>query len=132
MENITIEQLKERIKNLKTNQFTYRCDINQIISQEKKGSNLVFDIWEKTAGEQWGNCRGNKISIKLGNKFIKCEAIYYNTNFPDSKLKEKILTNEKLNQIITLIENSEKEEHYIDKEEFLKQAINKVYDIYND
>lgn len=122
-----IKTLKERINKLKYKSFSYRDDRNSIedFSELEEKNILVFEIWQKNAGEQWGNCSGNKYSIKLGNKFIKISGYHFCTNQQDFDISEIEISTSKLSEILDLLEEFERNENEIDSDKILKIAISR-------
>lgn len=123
-----MKELKERIKALKNQDFRMRTDNNEVLSYPS--DNLTFRFWEKTAGENWGNCKGVDYTISLGNKYAKMEVERFRTN-EQSEYKTISIKKEKLIEILALIEEFEKEENETDKEVLslknLKQIKRELY-----
>jgi len=101
----SISELKSRIKNLKYKSIVYRSDIEKIVLNNTNDNILNFDIWEKTDGEQWGNCFGRKYEIRLGRKYIRVDIEFYRTNSSGSDTS-KYISELKLSEILDLLEEA--------------------------
>lgn len=103
-----ISELKSRVNSLKYKSIDYRYDIEKVDRTEGE-NNLIFDIWQKTDGEQWGNCAGRKYEIRIGKKYIRVDIEFYATNNSGSHWSV-YLSSSKLAEILDLLEESEKSE----------------------
>lgn len=127
---ISIKELKARIAKLKYPFIDYRSDIGEIEARDEtpngvKYENLVFDVWHKTEGEQWGNCEGFKFTFRLGRKYIRVDVYHYcgQRNFAESKY----LSEAKLSEILDLVEEAEVCKDEIDSGRIYQVAAQRLY-----
>jgi hypothetical protein len=126
--------LKDRVSKLKFNSISYRDDLNKVDSLEKtQEPDILFNIWQKTGERQWVNCSGKKCSsfsskkytVRIGRKYIKINGYYHNTDRPDRDLKEITISADKLEEIISLLEEAERNTDEVDADQIRKIAINR-------
>jgi hypothetical protein len=106
----TISELKTRIKNLPFREIDYRTDNNDISAEVKGGENLKISLWEKTGGEEWGNCAGSNYTFRLGKKYIRMYIESFATNRMNWDGPTVTLSAAKLAEIIDLLEEAYKSE----------------------
>jgi hypothetical protein len=67
----TIQDLKERAKKILNNNIEFRPDVNRITFVGSEPDCIIrFESWEKTAGEQWGNCARDVYTLRIGRKYV--------------------------------------------------------------
>lgn len=126
------KELKARIKNLSFNDVDHRTDIKELDLTNNSEFLLRFDRWEKTNGEQWGNCAGKKITLNIGRKYARLEIESYRTNSNGSHWNESISLDQ-VNKIVKLLELSEVQGNEVDKEKYIRLASQEVIEaIYPD
>ena len=126
----TIAQLKERIANLPYQEINYRTDVDQL-QAESPNENLVIDLWEKTAGEQWGNSAGWKYTFRLGRKYIRLYMEYENSSdYQLDQVKQCGVSVNKMDEIVSLLEEAYSGDP-VDKDQLLAIVVNRVDSLNN-
>lgn len=130
LQDRTIAALREKVGRLKYNYFDYRNDIEEITFEHSDGLILKFDIWRKTAGEEWGNCSGTKIELKIGRKYCRLDIEHYATNARgwDQSIDVNL---SKVHDIVDILLQAEKEENEVDVSRLQRIAASRINDIAN-
>lgn len=120
----TIAGLKKRIESLSYHNIDYRSDNNDLELSDDN-SFLIFKIWEKTAGEEWGNCAGREIQIKVGTKYTRAEIEFFATNSQTSYSTEYIDL-EEIDKLVYLLEDAFGYENEVDRDKLIISACKKI------
>jgi len=123
-----ISELKSRIKSLPFMVVSYRSDHNTIEDTRNDEENLTFRIWEKTAGEEWGNNAGHEFQFRVGRKYIRMDISSWATNRSDYDCGSHYISVSKLSEILDLLEEaySQDEEGEVEKDRLLSIACSRV------
>lgn len=124
---VTIIGLKKRIESLPYHNIDYRADNNELELSDDN-SFLVFVIWEKTAGEEWGNCAGREVEIKVGTKYARAEIEFFGTNTQSSYSTEYIDLKE-IDKLVYLLEDAFVYENDVDRDKLIISACKKIIEL---
>lgn len=114
-----ISDLKKRVAKLPFQRISYRDDINEVTSTNADDF-LTFRMWEKTAGEQWGNNLGNEHIMKFGSKYIRFENSFWNSERNlDHSTGSTYISNAKAEELISLVERAFESENDVDRDKLL-------------
>jgi hypothetical protein len=117
-----ISSLKTRVAKLPYQRISYRSDINEVGST-KTDDFLTFRVWEKTAGEQWGNNCGNEYIMKFGTKYIRFEKSFWNSERNiDHSTGSTYISNSVAEEIVDLAEKAFESDNDIDRDRLLSIA----------
>jgi len=119
-----ITGLKKRIESLPYHNINYRPDNNDLELSDDN-SFLIFKIWEKTAGEEWGNCAGREIQIKVGRKYVRAEIEFFGTNSQSSYSTEYIDL-EEIDKLVYMLEDAFEHETEVDRDKMIISACKKI------
>jgi len=127
----TISELKDRIKKLSYQLVSYRDDIDKITRKEECDF-LTFRIWRKTQGEQWGNNCGNEYVLKFGNKYIRFERSFWNSERNlDYDNGPMYVSLQKCDELVSLIEQAQNSGNEVDEEALLQSVCVRISSICN-
>ena len=127
----TIAGLKDRVKKLSYKLVSYRDDIREITGK-KECCFLTFRVWHKTQGEQWSNNCGNEYVLMFGNKYIRFEASFWNSESNiDYPTRPVYISLQKCDEFISLIEKAQSSENEVDEELLLQSVCVRISSICN-